>query len=196
MKLEPVVAAIRTRCPSFGSRVAGAAQFKLLPENSALAVPCAFVIPLDDSPQESRALNTLRQTLADSFAVVIAISNVADERGQAAAHSVDSMRTELWAALLGWRPDDRYDGINYEGGSLLALDRSRIWYQFEFNALMEIQPSDGWQDIDLATLPHFDGATINVDVIDPIVDPHLATSGPDGRIEQVVKIPKAGTLPT
>lgn len=32
MKLTPVIAALRTRCPYFENRVAGAAQFKNLPE--------------------------------------------------------------------------------------------------------------------------------------------------------------------
>ena len=136
MQLKPIISALRTRCPSFGNRIAGAAQFKLLPENAALAVPCAFVIPLDDSPQESRAQNSVRQALTDSFAVILAVSNVTDEKGQNGAQSIHLLRAEIWAALLGWRPDLRYDGINYEGGHLLSLDRARLWYQFEFGALM------------------------------------------------------------
>lgn len=195
MQLEPIISALRTRCPSFGNRIAGAAQFKLLPENAALAVPCAFVIPLDDSPQESRAQNSVRQALTDSFAVVVAVSNVADEKGQIGAQSTHSLRAEVWAALLGWRPDLRYDGINYEGGHLLSLDRARLWYQFEFGALMEIEPSDGYQETELATLPHFDGGTINVDVIDPMADPNVQYPGPDQRIEAKLVIPKSGNLP-
>lgn len=32
MKLVPIIAALRARCPEFQNRVAGAAQFKDLPE--------------------------------------------------------------------------------------------------------------------------------------------------------------------
>lgn len=195
MDLETVIAALRTRCPTFSTRIAGAAQFKILPESAALAVPCAFAIPLDDNPGESLAMNSVRQTLTDSFAVIVAVSNVADERGQGAADQIHSLRAELWAALLGWRPADRYDGIAYEGGSLLAIDRARLWYQFEFGAPMEIAPEDGWQEIELAALPHFDGANINIDVIDPMADPNLAYPGPDGRIEVHVSSPDSGILP-
>jgi hypothetical protein len=194
MQLEPIISALRTRCPSFANRIAGAAQFKLLPENAALAVPCAFVIPLDDSPQESRAQNSVRQALTDSFAVILAVSNVTDEKGQNGAQSIHLLRAEVWAALLGWRPDLRYDGINYEGGHLLSLDRARLWYQFEFGALMEIEPNDAWQAMELADLPHFDGGTINIDAIDPIADPNLHYPGPDGRIEVRVVVPKSGNL--
>lgn len=195
MQLEPIIAALRARCASFGTKVAGAAQFKLLPESAALTVPCAFVIPLDDNPGDSRSSNSVRQSLSDSFAVVVAISNAADERGQASAHTVDSIRSELWKALLGWRPDQRYDGIVYEGGSIVALDRARLWYQFDFAADMEIEPSDGYQETELAALPHFDGGTIRVDAIDPAADPNVQYPGPDGRIEAGVIIPKTGNLP-
>lgn len=193
MQLEPIISALRTRCPTFATRIAGAAQFKLLPENAALAVPCAFVIPLDDSPQPSMAMNSVRQVLNDSFSVIVAVSNVTDEKGQISAHSIDALRAELWAALLGWQPADRYDGITYEGGSLLTLDRARMWYQFEFGALMELEPDDGWQEIVLAALPPFQGGVIRVDAIDP-ADPNRSYPGPDGRIELGAVFPKTGTL--
>lgn len=196
MQLEPIINALRARCPSFSSRIAGAAQYKLLPENAALAVPAAFVMPLDDSPQPSTAQNSIRQMMTDSFAVVVAISNVADERGQTGAHSIDALRAELWAALLGWRPSDRYDGINYEGGSLLALDRARLWYQFEFGAAMEIEPGDGWQYTELAALTHFDGGTVKVDCVDPSDPNRVSTPSPDGRYEDGFIWPKSGNLPT
>lgn len=194
MQLELIIAALRARCSSFTNRIAGAAQFKLLPESAALAVPCAFVIPLDDNPSESRSQNSVRQSLTDSFAVIVALSNVADERGQGSAHTVDTLRNELWAALLGWQPSDRYDGISYDGGSIVAIDRARLWYQFDFSADMEIEPSDGWQETALAALPHFDGATINVDAIDPMADPNVQYPGPDGRIETSFSVPQTGEL--
>ncbi len=195
MQIEPVIEALRTRCPTFANRVAGAAQFSRLPETAALAVPCAFVIPMDDNPQPSNSANSVRQAMTDSFAVVVAISNKPDEKGQASAHSIHTLRTELWAALLGWQPGADYDGITYEGGSLLSLDRARMWYQFEFATAMEIGPVDGWQQRDLTALPHFDGANIRVDAIDPS-DPNLVQApAPDGRIELELTLPKAGNLP-
>lgn len=195
MKLEPIISHMSTWCPTLGANVAGAAQFKQLEEAANLPLPCAFVIPLDDNPQESRSLNDVVQPMTDSFAVIIAVSNTVDEKGQGGASSIDAMRAELWAALLGWQPDVRYNGITYEGGSLLSLDRARLWYQFEFGAFTEIMASDGWQDRSLATLPHFDGATIKLDAISPMFDPNLAAIGPDGRIEMQITVPNTGTFP-
>jgi hypothetical protein len=195
MQLEVIIQALRERCPLFGAdsstrRIAGAAQYKLLAENAQLPVPCAFVIPLDDNPGEPKSANGVWQELADSFAVIVALSNTTDEKGQAAVASVRSVRTQLWAALLGWRPSEDYNGIYYQGGSLLHIDRARLWYQFEFAADMEIQASDGWQQTELAGLPHFDEIDMNFDWI------KTATGAPDGTTDSVLRVPKAGVFPT
>lgn len=195
MQLEIVVTALKSRCPSFSNRVAGAAQFKHLPENQTLPVPAAYVVPLDDQPSAGRAQNSVRQPLTDSFAVIVALSNVADEKGQGAAHTVNSLRAELWAALLGWRPAERYNGINYEGGQLLAMDRARLWYQFEFGAEMELCPDDGWQDRELAGLGNLEGVDLRVDAIEPSDPNRVPTPQPDGRIEAGADVPKGGVWP-
>lgn len=203
MILETIINALRVRCPSFAAtppavtpNVAGAAQFKQLEEATNLPLPFAFVVPLDDNPQESKAQNAVRQPMIDSFAVIVAVSNAVDEKGQGGFISVHTLRTEIWKALLGWRPSDDYNGIEYQGGSLLKMDRARLWYQFEFGAYMEIGPSDGWEGDAQAALPHLDGIAIKIDAISPQHDPNLAAPGaPDGRIENVVTVPKTGDLP-
>lgn len=195
MNLTTVIQALRARCPSFANRVAGAAEYKPLPESAALSVPCAFVIPLDDNPSENKSQNVTRQAMTESFAVIVAISNTTDERGQAAAYSTDTIRAALWAALLGWSPDEAiYDGITYEGGSLLSLDRARLWYQFEFGAAMEVGPEDGWQETENAALPPFEGVNYQLDAIEPF-DQNLEDSGPDGRIEVQFASPPSGDMP-
>lgn len=197
MNLNLIIAQLRTYCPSFAGHVAGSARFKRLPEDANLPVPAAYVIPLDDSPSDSQSLNDTRQTLIESFAVIVVLSNVPDERGQAAINTAhDAIRAELWKALLGYQPNKAvYNGITYQGGHLLELDRSRLWYQFDFGAQMQIGPEDGWQNIELSNLPHFDGMNIKVDQIDPAADPNLQYPGPDGRTEHEINIPKTGNLP-
>lgn len=192
MKLNLIIDQLRTYCPAFApvspatrARVAGAADFKMVPETVALDVPCAFVIPLEDSPEPPQALNAVRQQMVESFAVVVALDNTADERGQASATTLHDLRAQLWKALLGWKPEADYDGISYEGGSLLQLDRKRMWYRFEFGAPMEIGPSDGWEEGMIAALPKLNTIHVDVDVIEPIASP---APGPDSRIEFVVEV--------
>lgn len=181
MDLNLVITQLRKYAPSFGgTRVAGAARFKLINENTKLGTPCCYVIPIGDQPEGSQSQNSVRQKLTDSFAVIVCIDNSADERGQASSASVESVKRELWKALLGWRPTLEYNGIAYEGSSLQSLDRAQLWHQFEFSAEMDITPEDGWEEGALERLPVFNTAHFDVDVIEPIAQP---APGPDGRIE-------------
>lgn len=193
MELEPVIEALRERLPIFGSRVGGAVQFKALGEKSALQIPCAYVIPLDDNASERKAGNTARQEITDGFAVVVVMSNKPDEKGQGSALNAHNMRTLLWAALLGWCPSEEYDPIVYEGGQLMKLDRAEMWFQYEFSATTQITDADGWRNTELNGLPHFDGLDVQVDAIEPF-DPNLGATGPDGRIETGGAWPPIGNL--
>jgi hypothetical protein len=195
VNINLIIAQLKARCPTFGNRVAGAAQFAAVPEATALAVPCAFVIPLGDNPEPSISQNQTRQDLQEVFEVVVVLDNKPDERGQASGTSVHGIRAELWRALLGWKPEERYEGIEYEGGDVLSIDRARLFWRFEFSSLMCIGPEDGYQDIALAALPHFDGVNLNVDMIAPAADPSLQSPGPDGRIEHSASAPRTGELP-
>jgi len=199
VNLNLIIDQLRQHCPSFGGRVAGAAEYKGLTETANLPTPSAYVIYMDDEVQGEGSLNETRQMLVEGFAVIVCVSNVPDERGQSAVNLAHhTMRAELWAALLGYQPDKTiYNGVFYQGSNLLpAKDRARLWMRFDFAAEMQIGPEDGWQAVDLAALPHFDGMNVKVDDIDPAADPNIKYPGPDGRIEHEFNIPKSGNLPT
>jgi hypothetical protein len=184
MDTQLVIAQLRSHCPPFAGRVAGAAAWEALQESTTLAVPCAFVIPLGDEPGPRMSQNDVRQPLLDAWAVIAIFDNTGDERGQVSSHTFDTIRAALWQALLGWQPKTPdYNGTQYDGSHLLSINRARSFYQFEFSAYMEISKDDGWQEQFLVAQPEFTGANIRVDVIDPIA---LPLPGPDGRIEFIV----------
>jgi len=185
LKLDLIIAQMRAFCPTFGERIAGAADFAKVQENTALLSPCAFVIPLDDSPAESMAQNAVRQPIDETFGVVVALDNRSDERGQASGIEIHDVRAELWKALLGWRPEKRYNGIAYEGGSLMSIDRARLWWRFEFSAGMELNPKDGYEEGALQALPAFHGANLRFVIAEP----------GDGQIQHDVPVPRTGDLP-
>ena len=185
MDHDVIIAHLRARCPSFAGRIAGAADYAALRESTALQVPCAFVIPVDDNPGPNTTQNGVHQVMVEAFGVVVALSNVADERGQGSYRTVHQIRAELWAALLAWKPSDEYGLVEYQGGNLLGLDRARLWWQFEFATDFHITDEDGWLLAQQNALPHFEGADIKADFIDPIADPR---PGPDGRIELEAQI--------
>jgi len=182
MKLSNVIAALRTRCPSFEGRIAGAAEFKALSENGKMRLPAAYVIPTEDAAAEQKSLTDYWQNVTEGFAVVVVLDNTRDQRGQAASYdAVHDIRAELWKALLGWQPEENGGPVYYAGGQLLDMDRARLYYQFEFSMLLEITEDDTRQQQDLNTLDEFRTMGIDIDFIDP-------GDGPDGNIEHHLEI--------
>ena len=202
MNLDNVIERIRATCPSFAQRVAGAAEFAALPQNAKVAVPAAFVIPMDDRAGEQESQNRYRQALTDRVAVVMVLDNSADRRGQAAVTTVHSLRAELWRSLLLWPPGPEYDGLIYEGGQGLLMDGARLYYQLEFAAETELDVEDTAQPGMKEALPRLASIHVRADVIDPMFDqnnvpgqnydpaqPNPRTAGPDGRAEAGADIP-------
>ena len=151
-------------------------------------MPAVYVLPLDEQPEDQASQNGYQQTVREGFAVVVALSNTADERGQAAAQNLDTNRLALFKALLGFQPAADYDVVAFEGGQLLHLDRARLYYQFEFSVDYAISTEDTWFPDRNAELPDFEGLDITVDTIDPF-DPNLAPDGgPDGQPEARLQI--------
>jgi len=182
MDIDPIIAAIKARCPSFAGRVAGSAEYAALPEAAKMAMPAAYVIPMDDEAGEQESANGYKQAVREVFAVIAVLSNTTDERGKAAISTIHSLRTELFSALLAWAPDEEHDIIEYERGQLLHVDRARLYYQFEFRTETELREADTYQAVANDALPAFTEMGIDVDTIDPH-DPNLGSSGPDGTIE-------------
>lgn len=203
MNLEPItdlmlsiiIGQIRQYCPSLNNRVGGAAIYKsafLLPENATMEVPAGYVVPLDDDA-EAISQNGTRHKITDNFAVIVVISNKPDERGQQSATDAMGMRRELWRALVGFQPGspEEYNGIHYSGKTLLKMDRSRAWWQYEFSVYHEIglggaDNPETWQELqqsDPDKYPPFSLVHFGIDGIDPASDRNIQYPGPDGRIE-------------
>ena len=186
MKLAPIIAALRARCPIFENRVAGAAQFKYLPEVGKMKLPVAYVVPGDDSPGEQKSQTDYWQDLTEGFSVIVFVSNGRDERGQFASYDVvHDVRQMLFKALLGWNPEERGEPITYAGGTLLDVNRHELSYQFDFTVLNEIGDDDTRLVDELNALDEFKTLSIDVDFIDP-------GKGPDDVVEHHTEI----TLPT
>jgi len=186
MNIDIVINQIRLRCPLFGNRVAGAAEFKGVDQNNALAAPCAYVIPLAEVAEDNRSQNDIIQEVRESFAVIVCVG-MGDERGQASHNIVHDIRALLFSALLGFEVDEDCP-IDYEGAALLALNRGRMWYQYEFGTTYQVDVLGTWQHYKISNLPPLEIVHMNTDVIDPIADPNLQAPGPDGRSEFQSKI--------
>lgn len=178
MRLSPIVQALRERCPSFETRVFGLADFTDLDQATSVALPAAFVLPLDEDVRNLSWGTNVRAEIFERAAVVVALAQT-DPRGQAAYDSLHDIRAELWGALVGWRMDQDSGPFAPDGGELLDMDRSRFLFQFDFARVIAMDSgTDGYQPV----LDDFGETGFRVDTIDP-ADPNLAQPGPDGRIE-------------
>lgn len=182
MKLIPIVAALRARCTRFENRVAGAAQFKAIPDSGKLKLPAAYVVPSEDVTGEQQSQTDYWQEVTEGFSVIVVLSNERDEKGQWASYdAVHYVRAEIWKALLGWGPDPEAYEIRYAGGALLDLNRHELYYQFDFTVRFDIGEADTRQQDDLNALDELKTLSIDVDFIEP-------GNGTDGIIEHHTEI--------
>lgn len=187
MKIDKVIAAIRERCPSFRGKVGGYAEYASIPDDAALPLPCAYVVPLSDTPQDAAPRTVdYRQTIRDKFGVVVGLPN-RDIRGQSNANLADDIRDELNRALLDWVVDERYYGICYDGKQLYEMNRAVSWYLYEYYADFELTAEDGWHWQENEALSPFNHMHVEVDCIEP-ADRNLVDRGPDGRIEGIIDV--------
>ncbi|QBH21475.1 hypothetical protein EYC51_14840 [Alcaligenes faecalis] len=150
------------------------------------------MMPADDEARPPIAQNLAVQEVIDRFTVVLMMATASNERGDATADALHDLRGEVWRALLGWRPGEEYEPIEYEGGEIIDMNRAVTYYGMTFSAELTVGHSGGlpadtlpqtWQEYELAQLPPLKRLNISVDVIDPIADPNLQKPGPDGRTE-------------
>jgi hypothetical protein len=187
MKIALVVAHLRAACPSFEGRVVGGIDWDAVANSAKLSHPSAYVIATGDQATANDLENGVRQNITDEIDVVVVL-DTSDERGQAANDLLHTLRAELWRALVGWCPEGDYDPMEYGGGALVHINRSRVIYRFGFAAEFQLgrndasKPAETWHEAELDGLTGFTGVTFDMDCIDP-ADPNLKHPGPDGRIE-------------
>lgn len=135
MLSQPVIdllAALNTAGVKDFNKVSGAANFAVAREDLKTP-PAAYVIPLADSASPNAlGCGGFEQHVTERFAVVMALENKRDVRGDAVNAALEAKRNKVIGALLGFQPGIEYDPVQYGGGRLLALDVTTTWWQLEF----------------------------------------------------------------
>jgi hypothetical protein len=128
--LESVVTQLKTS--SLIKSVGGAADLASA-EVDFKKAPAAYVIPLADDAGENMLLNTnIEQEIKVSFAIVLAVTNKRDPRGEAALVDLKAAREEIFAKIYGWVPANEYTPVTYQGGKLMKLENTFLWWQERF----------------------------------------------------------------
>lgn len=158
MILGPTIEQLRAHCPVFAGRVAGAADFQLGLKNynENMALPAAYVVPLDQESRGNQVMTGLIEVIDKTVAVVVELDATPDRRGQDPTMSYDAIETQLFGAMLLWAPEPcrvpNGQGYQFTGGRFLDLDRARVFYQWEFLLPWQITDGDAW-DVDFDAVP-------------------------------------------
>ena len=110
--------------------VAGAADFSAASESRPKALPAAYVLPLSERVLHNDGLgDDVTQVVEATYGIALALSNVSDAKGGAAAIDLDTLRDAVREALLGWCPAGCEDTFSYAAGALLGFANQVIWWQ-------------------------------------------------------------------
>ncbi|WP_200873847.1 hypothetical protein [Bordetella bronchiseptica] len=184
--------------PVFSGRVAAGLDVDVVLNSGQMPMPAAYVVMAEDDAGDLLSQTSYMQAISDSIDVVVVL-NVRDEAGHLNADQLHHVRAELLRALAGWEPGPGYDGLVYNGGDLIRLDRARCSYRYSFSAEFQLgragsdgadppPPAETWQEFELDGLPKLEGVTLRLDAIDPMTDPNIKRPGPDGRIEHEIRM--------
>lgn len=191
MKVSPLVLHLRELCPMFGRRITGGIDWETIEQAGKMNLPAAYVVLTDESAEPSERATSICQEITEAFDVCVVLEQRPnDEKGLSVADQLDDVRLQLCRALVGYAPGKDYEPIQYAGRELLLLNRNRAAYQFRFFTSTQVggrsdptAPPETYEELEADGLPPLEGVDFGVDFIDPMVDPNLSPTGPDGRVE-------------
>ncbi|SRR5258708_3811730 len=129
MDIQLIITRLKLQ-PAF-KRVGGAIDLPTAQADLKNLVPAVYVIPLRESAGQNLVDTnlTLRQAVRLRMAVMVAVSNVRDVRGEAAQGDLEPVRAALRSALLGWTPDPAVcDPFEFDSGRLVSLSNATLWW--------------------------------------------------------------------
>jgi hypothetical protein len=151
MILGPTIEHLRSYCPPFAGRVAGAADFKqgLEKYNATMPLPAAYVLPAEqDGEDGNENMVGYFQIVKKTVEVVVELNATGDRRGQTPAMQYDDIEAALFAAMLNWAPVGcrvpNMQGYQFLNGGFLDLDRARLFYAWRFLLPYQLTELDGW----------------------------------------------------
>ncbi|MDO5531422.1 hypothetical protein [Sutterella sp.] len=180
MELTPIITALRERCPSFGNRVAGAAEWGSIADEQCPILPAAYVVPASQTAGEQTTDGSYLQTVTCTFAVITIVDNSAvapeDAAGLVPHEVMHALEREIFKALLGWRQGEHevtnrfgrkcmaYTAgpIAYEGGELIHLDAARLIWQSDFSFDVDLGEEDTYLKVIQDGLPDLEGVDVTI----------------------------------
>jgi hypothetical protein len=136
MRLGKIVLKLRAQNGYFRNFIGGSAELGLALDN-APTCEFAFVIAGAEATAPNVEDVAINQLISERFAVVVLLKNdlaQSDKHGFQAYEKLHDIRADIFRALIGWQLRENESTIYYQGGSLLSVNSTWLWYQFEFEA--------------------------------------------------------------
>jgi len=120
---------IKAQCPSVKLAARSADHATAINEGPALS-PAVFVLEPNYSAQSGGNYtdSLLMQLTHWLVPVLTCVRNVADSTGAAASKDLDTVRRELFAALVGFKPDPDGYTVRAHSGKLLTYKNGFVYY--------------------------------------------------------------------
>lgn len=87
--------------------------------------PIIYLSPASESAEQSAYDNRVNQTIDCVYSVTIG--------ADAASDAIETVRTAVMAALLGFVPAAGYDAIEYQSGDLIDISNGIIWWRDNYS---------------------------------------------------------------
>lgn len=117
--------------------VAGATEFGAASESNPPATPAAYVIRLRETGGPRATYSRVEQRVPVEIGIVLVTRNVADAKGAAAGVDMETLRSAVRTALLGWEPPAA-DPLEFGAGGLLAFRDQHLWWQDSYRSTYDI----------------------------------------------------------
>ena len=109
--------------------VQGVMEFAALNGANPPVTPAAYVFALEEKPGGNDLANEVEQIVQVRFAVLFAVRNVADPRGEAARRDLQVLRDAVRPQLLGWMPPSCSNVCTLGANNLLRFHDGHVWWQ-------------------------------------------------------------------
>lgn len=137
MKIKVLIDRIKAECPTLQSRVSGLSDFLMLDgREDATATPCAYVVRLVSEVAPNETIGVVVQVKTERYGVFVCVDARGDAVGYDADDALDTLRTEIHAALIGWQPDAERSPLEDDGWENVTATRARMWRRFDFSTLL------------------------------------------------------------
>jgi len=169
MQITPIIERLRTALPSWGNRIAGAAEYEAVEDAARLAVPAMYVI-LGNDTADTRSNPTFLADIEELFSIIVVLDNKTDRRGQTAQDQIHTIRAALFTAILNYKNDPDAHTLEYVGSRMMSMNKARYFHEFTFRQRIRVGEEDATQLI----LENFNKFYADYELVgsDPLTQPN------------------------